>query len=178
MPLNHPPEMTVLNLQSLTSKLSTAAAVAYAPALTPVGAQKSLASSVAKESAQVLRGTGAANSLAERGIIIVSGKGGSPDKSGAADTAAKAGIIIVSGRGAGRSLAERGIIIVSGNEATPADAARARLGGRLKQLEGNDRMGNFEIQRLMSAFNQAETLSSNVQKKMDDTVSGQQQKIG
>jgi hypothetical protein len=27
-----------------------------------------------------------------------------------------------------------------------------------------DRMGNFEIQRLMSAFNQAETLSSNVQK--------------
>jgi hypothetical protein len=29
-----------------------------------------------------------------------------------------------------------------------------------------------------SSFNQSETLSSNVQKKMDDTVSAQQQKIG
>ena len=48
----------------------------------------------------------------------------------------------------------------------------------MKGLEGKDRMGNFEIQRLMSAFNQAETLSSNVQKKLDDTVAGQQQKIG
>jgi len=47
-----------------------------------------------------------------------------------------------------------------------------------KALEASDRLGNFEIQRLMSAFNQAETLSSNVQKKMDDTISGQQQKIG
>ena len=40
------------------------------------------------------------------------------------------------------------------------------------------RLGNFEIQRLMSQYNQAETLSSNVQKKLDDTKSGQQQKIG
>jgi hypothetical protein len=40
------------------------------------------------------------------------------------------------------------------------------------------RLGNFEIQRLMSQYNQAETLSSNVQKKLDDTRSGQQQKIG
>jgi hypothetical protein len=47
-----------------------------------------------------------------------------------------------------------------------------------KNLETQDRMGNFEIQRLMSAFNQAETLASNVQKKADDTVSGQSQKIG
>ena len=47
-----------------------------------------------------------------------------------------------------------------------------------KNLEAQDRMGNFEIQRLMSAFNQAETLASNVQKKADDTVSGQTQKIG
>ena len=47
-----------------------------------------------------------------------------------------------------------------------------------KALDAQDRMGNFEIQRLMSAFNQAETLSSNVQKKLDDTISGQQQKIG
>jgi hypothetical protein len=45
-------------------------------------------------------------------------------------------------------------------------------------VQSQDRLGNFEIQRLMSNYNQAETLSSNVQKKMDDTVSGQQQKIG
>ena len=49
---------------------------------------------------------------------------------------------------------------------------------RGKGLEGQDRMGNFAIQNLMSAFNQAETLASNVQKKLDDTISGTQQKIG
>jgi len=58
------------------------------------------------------------------------------------------------------------------------DAVRSEFDGKMKSLEAQDRMGNFEIQRLMSAFNQAETLSSNVQKKLDDTVSGQQQKIG
>jgi len=38
--------------------------------------------------------------------------------------------------------------------------------------------GNFEIQRLMSSYNQAETLSSNVKKKLDDTVSAVAKKIG
>ena len=33
-----------------------------------------------------------------------------------------------------------------------------------------DRLGNFEIQDLMSRFNQAETLASSVQKKRDDTA--------
>jgi hypothetical protein len=33
--------------------------------------------------------------------------------------------------------------------------------------EGSDKLGNFEIQQLMSDRNQAETLSSNVQKKVD-----------
>jgi hypothetical protein len=47
-----------------------------------------------------------------------------------------------------------------------------------KSLEGADRMSNFEIQRLMSDFNQAETLSSSVQKKLDDTRNGAAQKIG
>ncbi|MFK7943830.1 MAG: hypothetical protein AB8B85_13075 [Paracoccaceae bacterium] len=32
-----------------------------------------------------------------------------------------------------------------------------------------DKLGNFEIQDLMSRFNQAETLASSVQKKTDDT---------
>jgi hypothetical protein len=58
------------------------------------------------------------------------------------------------------------------------ESIRSGFDSKMKGLEAQDRMGNFEIQRLMSAFNQAETLSSNVQKKMDDTVSGQQQKIG
>ena len=58
------------------------------------------------------------------------------------------------------------------------ESIRKELDSAMKSLESQDKMGNFEIQRLMSAFNQAETLSSNVQKKMDDTISGQQQKIG
>jgi hypothetical protein len=33
-------------------------------------------------------------------------------------------------------------------------------------------LGNFEIQNLMSAFNQAETLSSSIQKEVDDTRNG------
>ena len=37
--------------------------------------------------------------------------------------------------------------------------------------------GNFEIQRLMSAFNQAETLASSVLKKRDDTANAVIQKI-
>lgn len=53
------------------------------------------------------------------------------------------------------------------------EAAMARLKKQLesatKDLESQDRMGNFEIQRLMSEFNQAETQSSNVRKKLEDT---------
>jgi len=41
-----------------------------------------------------------------------------------------------------------------------------------KGLEARDRLGNFEIQNLMSRYNQAETLASSVQKKADDTASG------
>lgn len=38
----------------------------------------------------------------------------------------------------------------------------------LEDLEAADDMGNFEIQDLMSNYNQAETLASSVQKKLDD----------
>ena len=41
-----------------------------------------------------------------------------------------------------------------------------------KGLEAQDRMGNFEIQRLMSSFNQAETLASSVLKKLSETNTG------
>ena len=41
---------------------------------------------------------------------------------------------------------------------------------RHKELEAQDKLGNFEIQDLMSRYNQAETLASNVIKKRDDTA--------
>ena len=44
-----------------------------------------------------------------------------------------------------------------------ADELNAVSGGR-------DKLGNFEIQRLMSSYNQAETLASSVQKKANDTA--------
>jgi hypothetical protein len=45
-------------------------------------------------------------------------------------------------------------------------------------LQADDRMGNFEIQRLMSRYNQSEQLASSVQKKADDTANGVISKIG
>ena len=38
------------------------------------------------------------------------------------------------------------------------------LTAKMKELEAQDKLGNFEIQDLMSRYNQAETLSSSVQK--------------
>jgi hypothetical protein len=52
---------------------------------------------------------------------------------------------------------------------------RAALDAAMKDLEAQDKLGNFEIQRLMSQYNQAATLASHVQKKLDDTISGQVQ---
>jgi hypothetical protein len=46
-----------------------------------------------------------------------------------------------------------------------------RFEAHLNSLEAKDRLGNFEIQRLMSAYNQAATLASNVMKKQDETAS-------
>jgi hypothetical protein len=45
-------------------------------------------------------------------------------------------------------------------------------------LEDTDKLGNFEIQDLMSRFNQAETLASSVQKKQDDTSNAVIGKVG
>ena len=41
---------------------------------------------------------------------------------------------------------------------------------KLKDLEDHDKLSNFEIQELMSRYNQAETLASSVLKKRDDTA--------
>jgi predicted nucleic acid-binding Zn-ribbon protein len=45
-----------------------------------------------------------------------------------------------------------------------------KLSAKLKDLEAEDELDNFEIQDLMSQFNQAETLASNILKKRDDTA--------
>ena len=54
-----------------------------------------------------------------------------------------------------------------------AEAAAAGLKRKLeeamKDLEANDKMGNFEIQDLMSRYSQAQALASQVLKKMEDT---------
>lgn len=71
---------------------------------------------------------------------------------------------------------------VAVNDAIRADFAECRqlvhklrdyadlVEATLADLEAHDKLGNFEIQRLMSAFNQMETLASNVQKKRDETA--------
>jgi hypothetical protein len=45
------------------------------------------------------------------------------------------------------------------------------LSTKLKELESRKKLNNFEIQDLMSAYNQAERLASTVSKKRDDTAS-------
>lgn len=48
---------------------------------------------------------------------------------------------------------------------------KSLLAAKESNLEEKDRLGNFEIQRLMSQYNQAETLASSVLKKSNDTAS-------
>jgi hypothetical protein len=61
--------------------------------------------------------------------------------------------------------------------ATRTELARSatfirRFEAHLNSLGAKDRLGNFEIQRLMSAYNQAATPASNVmKKKQDETAS-------
>jgi|JI10StandDraft_1071094.scaffolds.fasta_scaffold91892_4 hypothetical protein len=49
------------------------------------------------------------------------------------------------------------------------DSIKAKFQDAVSALESEDKLGNFEIQDLMSTFNQAETLASSVLKKRDDT---------
>jgi hypothetical protein len=51
--------------------------------------------------------------------------------------------------------------------------ARGRFQDAIKDLEADDKMGNFEIQDLLSRSNQAETLRSSIRKKLDDTAGAQ-----
>lgn len=54
---------------------------------------------------------------------------------------------------------------------------KQQLRDQQKNLESQDRMGNFEIQRLMSQHNQSGR-RSNVQKKHDDTSNATARKFG
>ncbi|MEZ5891793.1 MAG: hypothetical protein R3C58_01395 [Parvularculaceae bacterium] len=58
------------------------------------------------------------------------------------------------------------------------EALRKAFEEKLKDLESEDKLGNFEIQDLMSRYNQSETLASSVQKKKDDTEKSIINKIG
>ena len=49
-----------------------------------------------------------------------------------------------------------------------ADQLNTVSGG--KGLESHDKLGNFEIQSLMSSYNEASTLASSILKKADDTA--------
>ena len=57
-------------------------------------------------------------------------------------------------------------------------AATMRVAVRMRALAREDRLGNFEIQRLTSAFNQAETLAASTMRRADATVSQIAHKIG
>lgn len=54
---------------------------------------------------------------------------------------------------------------------------KEKLEQRLKDLEAQDKLGNFEIQRLMSQYNQAEQATAAILKKKQDTESRVIQKI-
>lgn len=58
------------------------------------------------------------------------------------------------------------------------NSLKGKLEDALKDLEAEDRLGNFEIQDLMSRYNQSEQLASSVQKKKDDTASSVIGKVG
>ena len=70
---------------------------------------------------------------------------------------------------------QRGIIIIGGHNSP--DVIRNQLDGKSKDLQSQDKLGNFEIQTLMSDYNEAQTLSSSVQKKKDDTEKSVIQKL-
>ena len=58
------------------------------------------------------------------------------------------------------------------------DLLQDALTDAMKDLEADDKLGNFEIQRLMSQYNQSEQLASSVLKKKDDTANSIIQKVG
>lgn len=58
------------------------------------------------------------------------------------------------------------------SNAKAVDRIKSKFEDKAKELDPQDKLGNFEIQDLMSRYNQAETLASNVMKKRDDAANG------
>jgi hypothetical protein len=56
-----------------------------------------------------------------------------------------------------------------GNNSDNVDAIKTAFQNYDQDLQSQDKMGNFEVQSLMSDFNEAQTLASSVLKKKDDT---------
>src|SRR4051794_28873806 len=107
--------------------------------------------------------------LNTHGIIIAGGRQSSqPQTTPGSDSS----IIIIGGRTSRPAfndhLTDNAIIIIGGNN--PFDSVQAAFDGHTKDLDGQDKLGNFAIQDLMSQYNQTETLASNVAKKTDDTA--------
>jgi len=59
-----------------------------------------------------------------------------------------------------------------------AQAIKNALSNKDKDLQNQDKLGNFEIRSLMSEFNEAQTLALSVLKKKEDTGNAVIQKIG
>ena len=58
------------------------------------------------------------------------------------------------------------------NNASTIDSVRERMNDKTKDMESEDKTGNFEIQDLMQKSNQSQTLTSDLLKKKDDTSQG------
>jgi hypothetical protein len=61
--------------------------------------------------------------------------------------------------------------IPSNGGQSQTDELRKKFEDAMKDLESQDKLGNFEIQRLMSDYNEAQALASSVKRKADDTNS-------
>ena len=57
------------------------------------------------------------------------------------------------------------------------ESIRKDLTNTMKDLESQDKLGNFEIQDLMSQYNQSETMAGNVLKKVSDSKNAVVKKI-
>ncbi len=58
-----------------------------------------------------------------------------------------------------------------------AEKLKVKLNEAMKDLQSQDKLGNTEIQHLMSNYNEAQTTLSSIQKKRDDAINAVISKI-
>lgn len=167
------------NFASIAKSLSST----FASAATSVAAAKTPAAATSLPTAQpattdVLRSSPKSDlaaqwhsdSLAERGIIIVSGKDAQKPRSLGAQISLAIGAHDLPKH---NSLAERGIIIVGGAPVAndrALESIKSKFNNSMKDMESQDKLGNVEINMIMSNYNDNETLANSVLKKRDDTA--------